>query len=618
MITLTTENLVSIIWDGSRFVAVTELGSILTSSDADVWSQVTAKVGASGKSPSISNPVTSIAYANGIYVVSSLGGHMYSSTNLSTWTYSVITNFDDKELVEGMTSVTSNGSKFVAVGKDNCRGDIGIFGIVAYSTDGVNWIKNHSYEHLLRVKWINNLFYAVGVNGMRWYSPDGTTWTQDFRQSSNDFRTIAWTGIRYFCSDVAIDMMWVNNRLLGLTQNGIATSKDGGVWEIKKETEAGVLYIDPAIGINKYGSMTTDGTKIVVVGGKGFVWVSYDDGENWSQTGSKFLKPTITIIPLTTETIFYNKITPSATISSDGGATVTERGFVVCEGSDIPDIGDLKFVSGSGTGSYSYTDDMNLTPVEEYSVRAYAINDAGVGYSDQLTFTTKADVPHIEIGTITLPGTNGFTISANVTSNGGAMVTERGFVYDRTHMPTLVDQNIICGSDIGSFTGIITGLLNNSTYIVRGYATNSSGTGYTEPLTFDTLNTLRGTPIQSSNRVYVLERELDNNVVKITLIGYMADETHAPKRVMNLLDEEGNPRLKWEIEDETIIKIENEAVVPLANGQSHITATYKRRDGDMVTVTGLVIVGDIGLDRLSISEPYLNVILGQQIDIIPK
>jgi len=74
------------------------------------------------------------------------------------------------------------------------------------------------------------------------------------------------------------------------------------------------------------------------------------------------------------------------TVTSDGGAEVTERG-VCWSASTVPTTASSKATDGTGTGSYtgSLT---GLTPGTKYYVRAYATNDVGTGYGVADSFTT--------------------------------------------------------------------------------------------------------------------------------------------------------------------------------------------------------------------------------------
>ena len=78
------------------------------------------------------------------------------------------------------------------------------------------------------------------------------------------------------------------------------------------------------------------------------------------------------------------------------------------------------------------------------------------------------------------------TSGGNVTSDGGATVTERGIVYATTANPTTGNTKVQSGSGTGSFTSNMTGLSPNTTYYVRAYAINSSGTAYGAQISFTT------------------------------------------------------------------------------------------------------------------------------------
>lgn len=74
---------------------------------------------------------------------------------------------------------------------------------------------------------------------------------------------------------------------------------------------------------------------------------------------------------------------------------------------------------------------------------------------------------------------NSATTGGIITSDGGANITARGVVWSTSQNPTIeLSTKTVDGSGIGSFTSSITGLLPNTTYYVRAYATNSVGTSY--------------------------------------------------------------------------------------------------------------------------------------------
>lgn len=73
---------------------------------------------------------------------------------------------------------------------------------------------------------------------------------------------------------------------------------------------------------------------------------------------------------------------------------------------------------------------------------------------------------------------NGATSGGYVVNEGASKVTGRGIVWGRKRLPTLIDNFTEDGQGNGFFPSHLTGLLVDSVYYVRAYATNSAGTAY--------------------------------------------------------------------------------------------------------------------------------------------
>ena len=73
-----------------------------------------------------------------------------------------------------------------------------------------------------------------------------------------------------------------------------------------------------------------------------------------------------------------------------------------------------------------------------------------------------------------------------VTSDGGATITARGVCWNTTGTPTTTNPKTTEDGTTGSFTSAITGLTCGTSYYVRAYATNSSGTDYGDQVQFTT------------------------------------------------------------------------------------------------------------------------------------
>jgi uncharacterized repeat protein (TIGR02543 family) len=94
--------------------------------------------------------------------------------------------------------------------------------------------------------------------------------------------------------------------------------------------------------------------------------------------------------------------------------------------------------------------------------------------------------------TTTTPATNiGITTATgggNISSNGGATVTVSGLAWSTSANPTTANSKTTDGWAIGGpWTSAMTGMVSNTLYHFRAYATNSAGTSYGSDVTFTTL-----------------------------------------------------------------------------------------------------------------------------------
>jgi uncharacterized protein (TIGR02145 family) len=175
-------------------------------------------------------------------------------------------------------------------------------------------------------------------------------------------------------------------------------------------------------------------------------------------------------------------------VTSDGGSGVTARGVCWSINTNPTIALTTKTVDSLGVGIFT-SKITGLTAGSLYHVRAYAKNSVGTSYGTDLSFTTLTVAAIPSISTVTPTGIA--MISAvsggNVTFDGGANVTDRGVCWGTAPNPTVaLTTKTSDGTGTGAFTSSITGLTAGTTYHVRAYATNSSGTGYGNDLTFTT------------------------------------------------------------------------------------------------------------------------------------
>lgn len=205
------------------------------------------------------------------------------------------------------------------------------------------------------------------------------------------------------------------------------------------------------------------------------------------QTGCKKdeNKPLAVLTTSEVSAIGFNEVTTGGSITSDGGQTITQRG--VCWSSKIdPTISDSKTNDGAGAGNF-VSSITGLSAGTIYYVRAYATNKNGTGYGMTLSFTTKqANLPALTTTIVSEITPTTAKTGGDISSDGGSPVTARGVCWSINSIPTLSDNLTIDGNGTGTFISSITGLIVDTVYYVRAYATNIAGTSYGNEQSFST------------------------------------------------------------------------------------------------------------------------------------
>ena len=193
--------------------------------------------------------------------------------------------------------------------------------------------------------------------------------------------------------------------------------------------------------------------------------------------------PTVTTSPVTD--ILPYTATFHGEVVSIGGALLSARGF--CYGtSHNPTVEGTHTEDGTAGGVFESTV-TTLEPTTTYYVRAYATNIVGTVYGEETSFTSSTTPPGVTTNDVSNITQTSASCGGAVTYAGGAAVTAKGLCYSTSENPTTDDNVIAGGTGTGAFSGELTGLVSNTTYYVRAYATNSVGTNYGEQKTFTTL-----------------------------------------------------------------------------------------------------------------------------------
>ncbi|NOS55270.1 MAG: DUF1566 domain-containing protein [Cyclobacteriaceae bacterium] len=196
--------------------------------------------------------------------------------------------------------------------------------------------------------------------------------------------------------------------------------------------------------------------------------------------------PTVTTEPVTNITL--TSAQSGGNITSDGNGPILDRGVIWSKSANpiYGATGTYSTNDGSALGPFVSTMTTNVTPGTTYHVKAWARNEAGVGYGSELTFSTLSpSLPTLTTGPISLVTNNSARCSGSILTDGGGAVITKGICYSTSPNPTITDGMVPAPSG-GTFTATISSLTSNTLYHVRAFAQNSTGTGYGNDITFTT------------------------------------------------------------------------------------------------------------------------------------
>ena len=192
-----------------------------------------------------------------------------------------------------------------------------------------------------------------------------------------------------------------------------------------------------------------------------------------------------TVIISSISSITGNSANVNSSITNIGNSSIIAYGIRYRRS----DIGQLTTVTLSGSATNYTVILSDLTPNSTYYVQAFATNSAGNGYSDFSTFNTSGGSgtpPTVTTSSITDITASSATGGGNVTSQGSAMVTQRGIQWSATSDFATILGSTMDGAGLGGYSSSITGLNCGNLYYTRAYALNSVGYGYGSVVNFIT------------------------------------------------------------------------------------------------------------------------------------
>jgi len=126
---------------------------------------------------------------------------------------------------------------------------------------------------------------------------------------------------------------------------------------------------------------------------------------------------------------------------------------------------------------FAYVDEVYLAGGGQYSsVKNFARNIRAIRAFTSLPTVTTTTVTNITQTTATSGG--------NITSEGVGTIAARGVCWSTSSNPTTANNKTMDGTGTGTFVSNLSGLIQNTVYHIRAYATNFVGTSYGDDISF--------------------------------------------------------------------------------------------------------------------------------------
>lgn len=572
---------VSVTWGGpvgnELFVAVAVNGTgqrVMTSSDGITWTSRAAVDDISWRAVTWGGPA-----GNGLFVAGGANGKVMTSPDGITWT-SQTTSFTG--LINAVTWGGPSGQElFVAVGG----------GGVYTSPDGINW--NWTLQQLnisfSAVTWGGpigeGLFVATSssANSNRVItSPDGINWTIQFNDTSinKDWRSVTWggpVGQELFVAVAskiigAVDnndqqvmtasrstLTVMINSVVVLTNSSVKVGSILGDFEV---IERGLIYSDTLISNNPI--LETNGIVTIVDGSTAaanFDLTLSNLSPNKIYVVKAYIKTTNGKVFYSAADYFSTNTAPAFDHSLSDGVlkidipenSTTVLDLLVTD----PDQGQTLVFTLQGTDAALFEVDQATRqlsfkaapdfedPIDQnkdnvYELAVIATDNAPLPKSSTLMIQARvsnvSEIPVIQNQAITDIGSRGAKLNARIVHNGGGgTVTASGFVLSATSAnstPQLGGAGVSAvsaGASQADFSNLVSGLEAGISYSYRAYATNGTGTAYSEVATFITLSTVTAPPVFGYAPALLKEIDKPISVIQPGILGseIPEDQTYA-------------------------------------------------------------------------------------------
>ncbi len=256
-----------------------------------------------------------------------------------------------------------------------------------------------------------------------------------------------------FCISSTNQLPTLDDRVISLKEEKFSPEISCG-WEGKiNELSPATKYYIRAYAVNSKGLSYSSVTEFQTPTGE--IYLNLSEPDDLTITSAKF---------------------NAQILKNDGNENLTKNVGFCWSTSPHPEFDTDEYVKSEM--DYIGIYNINLTGLEvnqTYYIRAFGLNDLNEPYySNEVTFTTRDGVISLTTEVLEVHETYVYT-NGVIEDNGGDAIIEKGFCWGISSNPTYNDYHISV-EDL-SYT-LIENLNYHSTYFVRTYARNSTGTYY--------------------------------------------------------------------------------------------------------------------------------------------
>ena len=186
--------------------------------------------------------------------------------------------------------------------------------------------------------------------------------------------------------------------------------------------------------------------------------------------------------------ILPNSASFTYTILNTGGKDIITSGICL-NTRDSPDTSNIAFHTNANDASVSGSLS-DLIHQTGYYIRAFAYNETGIAYSNELNFNTpECYLPEVHIDNIRDIRSTSAQVEWSFSEEYGMDILLCGICWAAAPSPTIVNSSLLTFSDHnpGNYTDKIAELESSTTYYVRAFARTDCGTAYSNEMSFSTL-----------------------------------------------------------------------------------------------------------------------------------